>query len=42
VGDRAIGQADDHEEAERMAQKHIAGVKVWQEHRERVLASYSD
>ncbi len=42
VGDRAIGRADDHEEAERIAQKHIAGVKFWQEHRERVLASYAD
>ncbi len=42
VGDRAIGRADDHEEAERIAQKHIAGAKFWQEHRERVLASYSD
>ena len=42
VGDRAIGRADDHEEAERIAQKHITGAKFWQEHREWVLASYSD
>ena len=42
VGNRAIGRVDNHEEAERIAQKHIAGVKFWQEHRERVLASYSD
>ncbi len=42
VGDRAIGRADDHEEAEQIAQKHIADAKFWQEHRERVLASYAD
>ena len=42
VGDRAIGRAFDHEEAERIGQKYIAGEKVWQEHRERVLASYAD
>ena len=42
VGGRAIGRADDHEEAERIGQKHIAGEKFWQEHRERVLAAYSD
>lgn len=42
VGDRAIGRAFDHEEAERIGQKYIASEKLWQEHRERVLASYSD
>ena len=42
VGDRAIGRAFDHQEAERIGQKYIAGEKSWQEHRERVLASYSD
>ena len=42
VGDRAIGRASDHEEAERIGQKYIAGEKVWQEHREKVLASYAD
>ena len=42
VGDRAIGRAFDHEEAERIGQKHIAGEKFWQEHRERVLADYAD
>ncbi len=42
VEDRAIGRAFDHEEAERIGQKYIAGEKSWQEHRERVLASYSD
>ena len=42
VGNRAIGRASDHEEAERIGQKYIAGKKFWQEHRERVLASYSD
>jgi hypothetical protein len=42
VGDRAIGRASDYEEAERIGQKCIAGEKFWQEHRERVLASYSE
>ena len=42
VGNRAIGRASDHEEAERIGQKYIAGEKFWQEHRERVLASYAD
>ncbi len=41
VGDRAIGQAFDHEEAERIGQKYIASEKFWQEHRERVLAAYA-
>lgn len=42
VGNRAIGRASTHEEAERIAQKYIATGRLWQEHRERVLASYSD
>ncbi len=42
VGDRAIGRAFDHEEAERVGQKYLASEKFWQEHRERVLASYAD
>ena len=42
VGDRAIGRASDYQEAERIGQKYLASEKVWQEHRERVLASYSD
>ncbi|KJH69603.1 hypothetical protein [Aliterella atlantica] len=40
VGDRAIGRASTHQEAERIAQKYIAGQKFWQEHRQRVLAAY--
>ncbi len=42
VGDRAIGRAFDYQEAERIGQKYTAGEKFWQEHRERVLASYAD
>lgn len=42
VGDRAIGRASTSEEAERIAQKYVAGEKFWQGHRERVLASYAD
>ena len=42
VGDRAIGRASDHQEAEQIGQKYIAGKKFWQEHRERVLADYAD
>lgn len=36
-----VGKATTSEKAERLAQKHIAGKKFWQEHRERVLAAYS-
>lgn len=42
VGDRAIGRASTSEEAERVAQKYIAGRQLWQEHRERMLAAYAD
>ena len=42
VGDRAIGRADDHEEAEQIGQKYLASAKFWQEHRERVLAAYNN
>ena len=42
VGGRAIGRAFNHEEAERIGQKYLASERSWQEHRERVLASYSD
>lgn len=42
VGNRAIGRASTHEEAERIGQKYIANGQLWQEHRERVLAAYSD
>ena len=42
VGDRARGRASDHQEAEQIGQKYIAGKKFWQEHRERVLADYAD
>ncbi|KJH69354.1 hypothetical protein [Aliterella atlantica] len=41
VNDRAIGRALTSEEAERIAQKYIAGEKFWQEHRGRVLAAYA-
>ncbi len=41
VGNRAIGRASTHEEAERIGQKYIATGRLWQEHRERVLASYA-
>ncbi|PSB29615.1 hypothetical protein [Chlorogloea sp. CCALA 695] len=40
VGGRAIGRADDHEEAEQIGQKYLASEKLRQEHRERVLAFY--
>lgn len=42
VNGRAIGRASTHEEAERLGQKYIATGRLWQEHRERVLASYAD
>lgn len=42
VGNRAIGRASTYEEAERLGQKYIATRRLWQEHRERVLASYAD
>lgn len=42
VSDRAIGRASTHEEAERIAQKYIATGQLWQQHRQRVLASYAD
>ncbi|KJH69752.1 hypothetical protein [Aliterella atlantica] len=42
VGDRAIGRALTHEAAEQIAQKYIADGQAWQQHRERVLASYAD
>lgn len=41
VGGRVISRAFDLEEAERIGQKYIASEKSWQEHRERVLASYT-
>lgn len=37
-----VGKATTSEKAEQIAQKAIAGKKFWQEHRERVLAAYSD
>lgn len=42
VGDRAVGRAFTHEEAERVGQKYLTGEKFWQEHRERVLAAYAN
>ena len=42
VGGRAIGRADDHEEAEQIGQKYLASEKLRQEHRERTLAFYSN
>jgi hypothetical protein len=42
VGDRAIATASTHEEAERIAQKYIATGRLWQEHRQRVLAAFAD
>lgn len=41
MGDQPVGKAFNHEEAEQKAQSYIAGNKFWQEHRERVLASYA-
>lgn len=37
-----VGKATTYQKAEQMAQKAIASKKFWQEHRERVLASYAD
>jgi hypothetical protein len=42
VGDRVVGRASNHKEAERIAQKHIADEKFWQQHRQAVLAAYSE
>lgn len=36
-----VGKATTYQKAEQMAQKAIASKKFWQEHRERVLASYA-
>lgn len=42
VSDRAIATASTHEEAEQIGQKYIATGQLWQQHRQRVLASYAD
>lgn len=42
VGDRVVGRASNHEEAERIAQKHIADEEFWQRHRQAVLTASAD
>lgn len=41
VGDRAVGRAANAEQGEKIAQRYIAADKFWQEHREKVLATYA-